>query len=142
MYERAFLDKKDEPHSQWWHGLPVSSLAIREPVTISTGTTIQSVLDIMHARGFDQIPVISDDGYVDQCLASLSPSFVRRAFMGMATMCEIMAKMSRSIVTAQDPASKAVTDKFITVGIQRSRSCARPFHCSPFRFDSTIVWRS
>lgn len=104
MYERAFLDKKDEPHSQWWHGLPVSSLAIREPVTISTGTTIQSVLDIMYARGFDQIPVISDDG----------------AFMGMATMCEIMAKMSRSIITADDPASKAVTDKFITVRLDDS----------------------
>ena len=80
MYERAFLDKKDEPHSQWWHGLPVSSLAIREPVTISTGTTIQSVLDIMHARGFDQIPVISDDGYVDQCLVSLSPSSVQSIY--------------------------------------------------------------
>jgi CBS domain-containing protein len=62
MYERAFLDITDEPHSEWWHDLPVSSLKIREPVTVSTTTTIQSVLDIMHARGFDQIPVISDDG--------------------------------------------------------------------------------
>ncbi len=62
MYERAFLDITDEPHSEWWHALPVSSLKIREPVTVSTTTTIQSVLDIMHARGFDQIPVISDDG--------------------------------------------------------------------------------
>ena len=35
--------------------------------------------------------------------------------MGMATMCDIMAKMSRGIVTAQDAVSKAVTDKFITV---------------------------
>jgi CBS domain-containing protein len=62
MYERAFLDITDEPHSEWWHAMPVSSLKIREPVTVSTTTTIQSVLDIMHARGFDQIPVISDDG--------------------------------------------------------------------------------
>ena len=35
--------------------------------------------------------------------------------MGMATMCEIMARMSRGIVTAQDSVSKAVTAKFITV---------------------------
>jgi CBS domain-containing protein len=62
MYERAFLDVKDEPTSEWWHALPTSSLKIREPVTVSAGTTIQSVLDIMHSRGFDQIPVISDDG--------------------------------------------------------------------------------
>ena len=62
MYERNFLDVKDEPNSEWWHAMPVSSLIIREPVTVSAGTSIQSVLDIMHARGFDQIPVISDDG--------------------------------------------------------------------------------
>jgi CBS domain-containing protein len=62
MFERDFLDIKDAPKSEWWHGMPVSSLKIRQPVTISSNTTIQSVLDIMHARGFDQIPVISDDG--------------------------------------------------------------------------------
>jgi CBS domain-containing protein len=62
MYEREFLDIKDESKSEWWHAMPVSSLKIREPVTVSTKTTIQAVLDIMYARGFDQIPVISDDG--------------------------------------------------------------------------------
>jgi len=41
--------------------------------------------------------------------------FINRAFMGMATMCEIMAKMSRGTMNAQDPVSKAVTDKFRTV---------------------------
>lgn len=35
--------------------------------------------------------------------------------MGMVTMCEIMAKMSRGIINGQDPVSKAVTNKFITV---------------------------
>lgn len=64
MYERAFLDVTDEPNTEWWHKESVSNLKIREPVTVSTGTSIQAVLDIMHARGFDQIPVISDDGSV------------------------------------------------------------------------------
>lgn len=104
MYERAFLDVTDEPSTEWWHKETVSSLKIREPVTVSTGTTIQAVLDIMHARGFDQIPVISDDG----------------AFMGMVTMCDIMAKMSRGIIKLQDVASKAVTNKFITVQLNDS----------------------
>ena len=62
MYERAFLDIKDESTSEWWQAKPISSLTIREPVTVSSNTTIQSVLDIMHDRGFDQVPVISDDG--------------------------------------------------------------------------------
>jgi hypothetical protein len=35
--------------------------------------------------------------------------------MGMTTMCEIMAKMSRGTINAEDPISKAVTDKFRTV---------------------------
>ena len=35
--------------------------------------------------------------------------------MGMTTMCEIMAKMSRGTINSQDPVSKAVTDKFRTV---------------------------
>jgi cystathionine beta-synthase len=104
MIERDFLDIKDQPNSEWWHAMPVSSIKIREPVTVSTGTTIQSVLDIMHERGFDQVPVISDDG----------------TFMGMTTMCEIMAKMSRGTINAQDPISKAVTDKFRTIQLDDS----------------------
>lgn len=104
MIERAFLDVKDEPNSEWWHSKPVSSLKIREPVTVSKNTSIQSVLDIMHEKGFDQVPVISDDG----------------AFVGMTTMCEIMAKMSRGNVSAQDPISKVITDKFRTVQLDDS----------------------
>lgn len=104
MYERAFLDIKDEPNHEWWHSMPVSSLMFREPVTVSTTTTIQAVLDIMHARGFDQIPVISDDG----------------AFTGMTTMYEIISKMSRGVVSADDLVSKAVTDKFRTVNLDDS----------------------
>ncbi len=42
---------------------------------------------------------------------------IDRAFTGMTTMCEIMAKMSRGSINAQDPVSKAVTDKFRTVGL-------------------------
>jgi len=104
MYDRDFIDVKDQPNSEWWHAMPVSSLKIREPVTVSTGTKIQSVLDIMHTRGFDQVPVISDDG----------------AFMGMTTMCEIMAKMSRGTVNAQDTVAKTITDKFRTVQLDDS----------------------
>ncbi|CAF1398866.1 unnamed protein product [Rotaria magnacalcarata] len=104
MLERAFLDVKDEPNTEWWHSMPVSALQFREPVTVSSNTTIQAVLDIMYARGFDQVPVISDDG----------------TFVGMTTMYEIMAKMSRSTVNAQDPVSKAVTDKFRTVQLNDS----------------------
>lgn len=62
MYERAFIDIVDEPHSEWWHSKPISSLKIRDPVTVSMSTPIQTVLDIMHDKGFDQIPVISDGG--------------------------------------------------------------------------------
>jgi hypothetical protein len=42
---------------------------------------------------------------------------IDRTFVGMTTMCEIMAKMSRGTVNAQDPISKAVTDKFRTVSL-------------------------
>ncbi|CAF4034371.1 unnamed protein product [Rotaria sp. Silwood1] len=104
MYEREFLDIKDEPNSEWWHSMPISSLSLREPVMVSSNTTIQAVLDIMYARGFDQVPVISDDG----------------TFVGMTTLCEIMAKMSRGTINAQDQVSKAVTDKFRTVQLNDS----------------------
>ncbi|CAF5064854.1 unnamed protein product, partial [Rotaria sp. Silwood1] len=94
----------DEPNSEWWHSMPISSLSLREPVMVSSNTTIQAVLDIMYARGFDQVPVISDDG----------------TFVGMTTLCEIMAKMSRGTINAQDQVSKAVTDKFRTVQLNDS----------------------
>ncbi|CAF1335205.1 unnamed protein product, partial [Rotaria sp. Silwood1] len=62
MYDHGFLGIKDKPSNEWWQTKSISSLLIREPITVSANTTIQSVLDIMYARGFDQIPVISDDG--------------------------------------------------------------------------------
>ncbi|CAF1097192.1 unnamed protein product [Adineta steineri] len=99
MCDRGFLDIKDESTSEWWQTKPISSLPICEPVTVSENATIESVCDIMYAKGFDQIPVISNDG----------------GFMGMATMCEIMAKISCGTINAQDSVSKVVTDKFQTV---------------------------
>lgn len=62
MYDRGFLDINEKPTKQWWQTKPVSSLPISDPVTVSANTTIQSVLDIMHTRSFDQIPVVSNDG--------------------------------------------------------------------------------
>lgn len=65
---------------------------------------------------------------------------VRRAFTGMTTMVEIMAKMSRGTITANDPVSKAVTDKFRTVD---SRKTVHSL-CTLVRrrFNSTTVSRS
>ncbi|CAF0793257.1 unnamed protein product [Adineta steineri] len=99
MYDRGFLDIKDESTSEWWQTKPISSLPICEPVTVPENTTIESVCDIMYAKGFDQIPIISNDG----------------AFMGVTTMYEIMAKMSCGTINAQDSVSKVVTDQFQTV---------------------------
>jgi hypothetical protein len=48
---------------------------------------------------------------------------IHRTFTGMTTMCEIMAKMSRGTINAQDPVSKAVTDKFRTVSFVFLRFC-------------------
>lgn len=60
MYDHGFLDIKDKPSNEWWQTKSISSLPIGEPITVLANTTIQSVLDIMYARGSHQIPVISD----------------------------------------------------------------------------------
>ncbi|CAF0751752.1 unnamed protein product [Didymodactylos carnosus] len=99
MFDRDFLDLKDSSNAEWWNALPVSRLKIREPVTVSTDTSIKTVLDIMHEKGFDQVPAIGEDG----------------SFKGMATMVSIMAKMSCGSVHAQDLVVKVITDKFRTV---------------------------
>ena len=62
MHDRGFLDIEEKPATEWWQTRPVSNLSIHDPVTVLSETTIQSVLDIMYARGFDQIPVTSDEG--------------------------------------------------------------------------------
>jgi hypothetical protein len=46
---------------RWWN-LPVSSLDLRAPLTVTPTVTIQEALDLLNKEGFDQVPVVNEAG--------------------------------------------------------------------------------
>ena len=62
---------------------------------------------------------------------------INRTFVGMATMCEIMAKMSRGTVDSQHLVGKVVTNKFRTVDFILTFLHTLKI---VYRFNFMIVW--
>lgn len=46
---------------RWWN-LPVSSLSLRAPLTVTPTVTIQETLELLNKEGFDQVPVVNEAG--------------------------------------------------------------------------------
>lgn len=46
-----------------WSNLNVSVLNLQAPLSIVPSVTCQEAIDIMKKEGFDQLPVVANDGY-------------------------------------------------------------------------------
>ena len=53
-------------HAAWgrWTPLPVTSLPQKFPLTVLPSVTCGETIDILHREGFDQMPVVGEDGLV------------------------------------------------------------------------------
>jgi len=65
MIDRDLLvDMNDTSRNHWWSDLKVSTLNLQAPLSILPTVTCQSAIDIMKKEGFDQLPVIDQDGSI------------------------------------------------------------------------------
>ena len=71
MLERQFIEPKQSAADQpWWFSLPTSTLNLKAPLTINKDVTIHETLMLLDKEGFDQVPVVSEDGCV--CFSYIS----------------------------------------------------------------------
>lgn len=65
MMERDLLDASgDVSEKHWWSNLNVSVLNLQAPLSIVPSVTCQEAIDIMKKEGFDQLPVVANDGTI------------------------------------------------------------------------------
>ena len=88
---------------RWWN-LPVSSLDLRAPLTVTPTVTIQEALDLLNKEGFDQVPVVNEAGTI----------------LGMLTVGNMMSQVVRSKVKPSDEVSCVMYKQFKKVRMDTS----------------------
>lgn len=111
MSQRDFLqlDKNTEDSKSWngrpwWWKLHVSALNLHSPLTVTPNVTIEETLEILNAEGFDQVPVVDEQGTI----------------MGMVTVGNMMAQVVKAKVKKSDPVSKVMYKQFKMVHMEVS----------------------
>ena len=93
MVEKGFMQASAVgDRSQPWAANTVSELALESPVTISPGIALRRAVEIMNAKGFDQLPVVDVGGRV----------------MGVVTEGNISAKVTSGAASLDDPVETIV----------------------------------
>jgi len=64
MIRNGFMDTDENLKSEWWYNRPVSQLPLNTPCTIHLSCLITDAINILHEEGFDQLPVVNDEGIV------------------------------------------------------------------------------
>lgn len=102
MIDNGFLERKDtDIEQQWWAKRTVGDLQLETPFSVSPDITCAQCLAILNKHGYDQLPVIDKDGTV----------------LGMITMGNLGAKITRGLVQSDDPVGKAVYKQFRKVDL-------------------------
>ncbi|KAK3605456.1 hypothetical protein CHS0354_001426 [Potamilus streckersoni] len=98
MSQRDFMERDKDPNSSktWWSNLHVSALELRAPLTVTPNVTIQETLEILNKEGFDQVPVVDEEGTI----------------LGMVTVGNMMSHVVKSKVKKTDPVSKVMYTQF------------------------------
>lgn len=106
MSQRDFLqlDKHTDESKSWWWNLHVSALNLHSPSTVAPDVTIEETLEILNREGFDQVPVVDEQGTI----------------LGMVTVGNMMAQVVRAKVKKSDPVSKVMYKQFKMVHMEVS----------------------
>jgi len=95
MQMNGFMEN-DKTEKFWWSNMKVGCLDLNAPMTVAPTVKIRDTLDLLHREGFDQVPVIRENGEI----------------LGMATVAHIMNLTKKGRLAADDPVSKAVYKQF------------------------------
>lgn len=97
MAERDFCDLKDNDTSKtWWSNLRVSALNLNAPLTVHPGVAIQETISLLNREGFDQVPVVDDQGKIE----------------GMVTLGHMMAQIMKGKVRTSDAVERVLFKQF------------------------------
>jgi len=103
MLARGFDDETlTLAQKTWWSSLSISSLSLAPPLTVSPNIKVESAIQIMHNRGFDQLPVVGANGDI----------------IGVVSMGNLMSRQLTGLVSKSDPVEKALYRQFQMVTME------------------------
>jgi len=93
MAERGFGDPSQvKEETSWWGRQKVSVLDVSTPLTVLPAVSCQDAIDIMNREGFDQLPVVDQQGDVRGMvtLGSLMAKLVKRKIEPSSAVGEVL----------------------------------------------------
>ena len=102
MTANGFADESIEKslyESAWWSNHKVSRLGISAPFTVQPTVSCSAVIELMHSKGFDQIPIVDEANKI----------------LGVVTEGNLAKLLTRGKVSGSDPVSSAAFKKYEVV---------------------------
>jgi len=107
MIERDLLDvSNDVSQNHWWSELKVSAMKLQAPLSIVPTVTCQDAIDIMKKEGFDQLPVVDNQGTVK----------------GMVTLGSLMTRILSKKAEPKTPVDQVLYGQFKRVTLDTTLS--------------------
>ncbi|XP_062499481.1 cystathionine beta-synthase-like protein isoform X2 [Corticium candelabrum] len=107
MTEQGYLDKAGDAvaeKSQQWQQQTVGHLKLKPPITVKAGATCGDCIDILNKHNYDQLLVLTKGGEI----------------LGMVTLGNLRAKLSREQIKQPDPATDMLYKNFKMVHLWTS----------------------
>jgi len=100
MLKQGFIDTPEfTAPKDWWQNKTVKDLTLNPPCTVSHNVKCSDAIKILEAEGFDQLPVIGDNGEV----------------LGVLTEAVLMGKLINKRISGDTPVSEALYKQFLQV---------------------------
>ena len=64
MIQKGFMTEEDLVKKPWWWNVSVQELSLSAPLTVLPTVTCAKTVEILREKGFDQVPVVDESGYV------------------------------------------------------------------------------
>jgi len=96
MIRSGFMDTDEDLKSEWWYNRTVCELPLNSPCTIHLSCLITDAINILHEEGFDQLPVVNDEGSV----------------IGTVTLGNLTSQILHGRVTTNDTVESVLYKKF------------------------------
>lgn len=101
MEARDFMDYNRHNNDHWWWNMKISSLQLQAPLTVQPTITCQEAIDVMKKEGYDQIPVVDENGGI----------------LGMVTMGNLMNRIVNKKAASSDPVEKVLFRQFKKISL-------------------------
>jgi len=97
MIDNGFMKAQDlDIARQWWSTRSVGELKLTSPMTVHPAVSCADTLKILNEQGYDQLPVVGPNNSI----------------LGMVTLGNLSAKITRGQVSLSDPVEKAVYKQY------------------------------